>query len=119
MQDYKHIQKRRIISALLLTLYVVCQTITITHWHEYAEHTHIVCVDCQNHVQHHGHIGALEKVHDDCVLCQTLTMPVLFVPFFVFFFRHYRQSLLLPQVESRLAVSYATSQPLRGPPSFL
>ena len=118
MKDNNQIQKRRIVSALLLALYVICLTVTFTHRHEYIEQTDVDCVDCANHVQNHGHIGDLDKVHDDCVLCQTLTAPVLFVPFSVFLFSHNSLFLHLSQAEPQLTVSYVTSRPLRGPPSF-
>ena len=116
MQTYKHIRKRRIISTLLLVLYVLCLTVTITHRHEYAGHHHTVCADCENHVQHHGHIGTLEKVHDDCVLCQTLTMPVVFVPLTAILFRQTHLASSHCVYISRLASPFSTSQPLRGPP---
>lgn len=118
MKDYKQIQKRRIVSALLLALYVACLTVTFAHRHEYAEQTDVACVDCANHVQNHGHIGGIDKVHDDCVLCQTLSVPVLFVPFSVFLFRRNSLFLHLSQAEPKLTVSYVSSRPLRGPPTF-
>ena len=116
MQKYKQIIKRRIISGLLLALYVACLSITFTHRHGSTEHSDVACIDCLNHVQNHGHIGGIDKVHDDCVLCQILTMPVLFVPFSAILFGLNSLFLHFPQAESQLTFSDVTSRPLRGPP---
>ena len=118
MQTNRHIQRKRIISALLLTLYLSCLGLTITHRHDEAAHSRVVCADCDNHVQHHGHIGALDNGHDACLICQALSIPILSVPFTAFFFRNNGLYHHVFNEEKRLTVCCVANQPQRGPPSF-
>lgn len=118
MQKELHIRRRRIISALLLTLYLSCLVVTITHRHDEAASSRLVCADCENHVQHHSHLGALDNGHDACLLCQALSMPVLSVPFAAFFFRNNYFYLPFFDEVKWLTVCCVACQPQRGPPSF-
>ena len=118
MQTNLYIRRRRIISALLLTLYLSCLVITITHRHDEAASIRVVCADCDNHVQHHGHIGALDNGHDACLICQALSMPILSVPFTVFFFSNNYFFLPFFDEVKRHTACCVAYKPQRGPPSF-
>jgi hypothetical protein len=107
---------RRIISRLLLVLYVCSLVMAFTHHHDVAEPGTTVCVDCKNHVQHHSHIGAAENLHDNCLLCQFLTVPLLLVPLFSFRFYDTKGCSLMEMPERREKTKTFSFRRLRAPP---
>lgn len=107
---------RRIISRLLLVLYVFSLVMAFTHHHDVAEPGTTVCVDCKNHVQHHSHIGAAENLHDNCLLCQFLTVPLLLVPLFSFRFYDTKGSSLMEMPERKEKAKTFSFRRLRAPP---
>ena len=116
MQISNNIRKRRIISGLLLVLYVMCMTVAYTHHHEHGGQAEVVCADCANHVQHHSHLSDTGHMHDTCVLCQTLVMPLLVTPFVPFLCWKGQHSVLLTDIRPCLPTCCMASQSLRGPP---
>ena len=70
--------RKRIVSAwFLLSVFLLTTTLSALHIHQPAAVT-IDCVDCDHHVQHHGHMTATAASMHDCVLCQFLSLP--FIP---------------------------------------
>lgn len=72
-------QRKGIVSAwLLLSVFLLTTTLSTLHKHLPAADAAIECVDCEQHVQHHGHLMASTASMHDCVLCQFLSLP--FIP---------------------------------------
>ena len=72
-------QRKRIFSAwFLLSVFLLTTTLSALHIHQPAAAAAIDCVDCEHHVQHHGHLTASTASMHDCVLCQFLSLP--FIP---------------------------------------
>ena len=116
MQIFEKIRKRRNLSGLLLVLYVSCMVVAYTHQHESCGQRTVVCTDCANHVQHHSHLSDLVGMHDTCVLCQTLVMPVILLPFLSFVCLQRMQTPFTADYLPQHSKSYLANQSLRGPP---
>ena len=66
--------RRKIISSILLAVFLSIQALTILHIHSDVE-TVNVCHDCVAHVHHNGHLSSASFSIDNCLICQFLSLP--------------------------------------------
>lgn len=76
---------RRIISTLLLLVYLAALSCVSFHRHGEGSSDSPECAQCVQHLPHQGHLSAYGGGFTDCVLCQFLTLawlPALLVVLF-------------------------------------
>lgn len=68
-------RRRKIISYILLSVFIPMMIIISTHIHQTVSGGNVVCQLCINHIHHAGHLSTQGTSFHDCLICQLYGLP--------------------------------------------
>ena len=66
--------KRVLFSRLMLAVFLPMLLLSVLHVHDGVYADGDSCMECVNHLPHAGHLSINANHHDDCVLCQFMSL---------------------------------------------